>query len=185
MNVSYYLLKSILQKHESDYFFERSSRFDCFSSMSIAEDPNSSPVVEPKRRFRFDAKKRIKLERDFARVYEGRARAYNERMTVCCRARIENEQSRLGLSTSKKVGKAHIRARWKRLIREAFRLQYYDLPQGYDFIVIPKKQDKVPCYSTIADDLVYLARRAAKKADKNVEKAINESAQDSNNERGL
>jgi len=124
--------------------------------------------------FRFDLTKRIKLERDFARVYKFRARAYNERLTVCCRPTSTDAPSRLGLSVSKKVGKAYVRNRWKRLIREAFRLRYAELPQGFDYIVIPKKQEQVPSYAQIADDLEALTRRAAKKATRFLEKEKNE-----------
>jgi len=120
--------------------------------------------------FRFDLSKRIKLERDFARVYKFRARAYNERLTVCCCPRTSNAPARLGLSVSKKVGKAHIRNRWKRLIREAFRLRHAELPQGFDYVVVPKKQDRVPSFAQIADDLESLTKRAARKATRFLEK---------------
>ena len=120
--------------------------------------------------FRFDVSKRIKLERDFARVYQFRARAYNERLTVCCRPTNRDAPARLGLSVSKKVGKAHIRNRWKRLIREAFRLQYAELPQGFDYVVVPKKQEQVPSYAQIAADIDSLTRRAAKKATRFLER---------------
>lgn len=145
--------------------------------MQPDEEPIRRRDASPKRRFRFDASKRIKKERDFASVYQFRARAYNDRMTVCCRPTGHDAPARLGLSVSRKVGKAHIRARWKRLIREAFRLQYYDLPQGFDYVVIPKPQEKVPKYATIAEDVKYLTRRAAKKAARFAENAAKEARQ--------
>ena len=114
--------------------------------------------------FRFDKTRKIKRTTDFQLVYRARIRVYNERLTVCCRPTAPNAPSRLGLSVSKKVGKAFIRNRWKRLLREAFRLYRREIPTGFDFIAIPTRQDKTPSLETLADDLVKLSRRCVRKA---------------------
>jgi RNase P protein component len=46
---------------------------------------------------------------------------------------------RLGLSVGKKLGGAVVRNRYKRVLREAFRLSQHELPEGYDYILIPRK----------------------------------------------
>jgi ribonuclease P protein component len=54
---------------------------------------------------------------------------------------VENglDHPRLGISASKrKVRKANDRNRVKRLLREAFRLNKFDLPPGVDLIVVPR-----------------------------------------------
>ena len=90
---------------------------------------------------------------------------------------------RLGLSVSKKVGKAHVRNRWKRIIREAFRLQQSEfasvvlktaqienrtditpeIAAGIDFIVIPKKTDVEPNFKEVCKSLKYCVKRASEK----------------------
>lgn len=47
--------------------------------------------------------------------------------------------SRLGVTIPRRVGNAVTRNRWKRWIREAFRLSQHDIPQGIDFVVRPRK----------------------------------------------
>ncbi len=127
-------------------------------------DPLPVAAADASASFRFDKTRKIKRTTDFQLVYRARIRVYNERLTVCCRPTSPNASSRLGLSVSKKVGKAFVRNRWKRLLREAFRLRRRELPVGFDFIAIPTRQDKVPSLEILADDLVKLARRCVRKA---------------------
>lgn len=46
-------------------------------------------------------------------------------------------ESRLGISCPRKVGGSVARSRWKRLIREAFRLNREGLGAGIDLVVVP------------------------------------------------
>ncbi len=108
---------------------------------------------------RFLARYRLCRPADFKRVYARRRSASNGKMTVCC---CENEltYSRIGLSVSSRVGVAVVRNRWKRLLREAYRLQRTELPPGVDFVAIPRGGFE-PSLEWVSEELVRLARQAA------------------------
>ncbi len=80
---------------------------------------------------------RLLKSSEFAKVYDYRHRVSTPLMTVYCK---ENKLGhlRVGLSVSKKVGKAHIRVRVRRLIRAMFnQCQIYD--KSYDIVVVARK----------------------------------------------
>ena len=86
---------------------------------------------------RFLAKYHIRRRADFRRAYGGRCTASDDLLLVFA-APNNLPYPRLGLSVSRKVGKAVARNRWKRLVREAFRLSREQLPVGIDLVVVPR-----------------------------------------------
>lgn len=79
---------------------------------------------------------------------------------IGCRG--SSELTRYGFSISKKLGKAVIRNRIKRTLREICRLNEQWFLRGYDYVVIPKKDAVEKSYRDLEEDLFKLARRQKK-----------------------
>lgn len=88
--------------------------------------------------FRFTKKVRLLRQPQFDRVYRGKAYAADDTLVINGVAG-EDQVTRLGLSVSRKVGNAVVRNKWKRTIRECFRLNRHDLPSGLDLVVRPRR----------------------------------------------
>lgn len=86
--------------------------------------------------FTFSRARRIRSRNDFQYIYEHGQLYKDELFRIFYVRKSPMEPGRVGLSISKKLGKAHVRNRIKRVLRETFRL-HPELTAGLDLIVQP------------------------------------------------
>lgn len=114
-------------------------------------------------RLRLPKTRKLRRTAEFKRVYDRKLRAGDDVLLVF--AAPNDGVTRFGLSVSRKQGNAVVRARKKRLLREAFRLEQFVLPPGLDLVLIPRQGVD----ATLADyrrSLTRLAGKLARKLDR-------------------
>lgn len=66
--------------------------------------------------------------------------------------------TRLGVTVSRRYGKSCHRNKFKRRIRETFRLSYPRLAKGYDLNIRPRSAALTAPFSDIKDEFIHLLR---------------------------
>lgn len=88
----------------------------------------------------------LRRPRDFERIYAAGHKTGDDHLLLFA---FPNDLafSRFGLSVSRRHGSAVRRNKKRRRLREAFRLSQHELPQAFDFVLVPRQRDD----STLSD----------------------------------
>ena len=95
---------------------------------------------------------------DFKKVYENGKSGANRLLVMYTLKREDDEESRIGISVSKKVGNSIVRHRLKRLIKESYRLNKEKFDCGYDVVIIARTTAKGKSYAEIESALLHIAK---------------------------
>jgi ribonuclease P protein component len=118
--------------------------------------PTLKPILETMPGHELPPEYRLKSRGDFARVFSQRMTATDGVLRLHASIATSGHP-RLGLSVSRRVGNAVVRNRYKRLLREAFRLIREQLPP-LDIVVVPQARQQ-PELQAFQASLMSLARR--------------------------
>ena len=102
----------------------------------------------------------LKKDSDFRKVYK-HGKSFANRHLVMYILNNKSENSRIGISVSKKVGKAIIRNKVRRRIKEAYRLNIDEkIKNGHDIVFIARVDIKDADYSDIEKSMKHLIRKS-------------------------
>ena len=97
----------------------------------------------------------LKKNQDFQTVFRG-GKSYANKYLVMYVMDSGREDTRIGISASKKVGNSVVRHRFARLVRESFRLNKDILEEGKDIIVVARAAAKDKNFDKIESAFLHL-----------------------------
>ena len=100
----------------------------------------------------------LKLNHIFRRLYHTSGQA--DAFLVLYARRNRTEGNRVGITVSKKLGKAHIRNRIRRRIREVYRLNEDRFQSGWDIVVVARSRAVDAPFDKLVASYLALAKKA-------------------------
>ena len=100
----------------------------------------------------------LKLNHIFQRLYHSKGVA--DGYLVLYARKNRSECNRVGITVGKKLGKAHIRNRIRRRIREVYRLNEEQFQPGWDIVVVARSRAVEAPFDKLTRSYLSLAKRA-------------------------
>ena len=97
----------------------------------------------------------------FSRLYSKGKRCAGQFLIVYYIKNRKDDEKRIGITVSKSRGKAVVRNRIKRLIRESLRQVWHNVKDGYLIVVVARQPAAEASFEDISDELSLLLKRAA------------------------
>jgi ribonuclease P protein component len=122
--------------------------------------PDDPPSLPPESSQSFPKSRRLLRRADFQRVYSEGAKIAGPYFLLFVFRRDDSGSCRVGLTASRKVGKAVKRNRAKRLLREAVRRNWQSAPAGCDCVLHVRARLCEAPYAEVEAEVLRAMRRA-------------------------
>jgi len=120
-------------------------------------------LAQQEKQFGFPKTRRLVKNEQFRAVIALRKRASDGRLIIYA-APNGLDFARIGISIGRSAGSAVFRNRFKRLVREAFRINKESIHVGRDYVITPgPRLEANPALADIQDSLLALADMVSKK----------------------
>ena len=100
----------------------------------------------------------LKLNHIFRRLYHTSGQA--DGFLVLYARKNRSDCNRVGITVSKKLGKAHVRNRTRRRIREVYRLNEEKFRPGWDIVVVARSRAVEAPFDKLTKSYLSLAKKA-------------------------
>lgn len=100
----------------------------------------------------------LKLNHIFRRLYH--TSGFADGYLVLYARKNRTEENRVGITVSKKLGKAHVRNRTRRRLREIYRLNEDRFQSGWDIVVVARTKAVDAEFSRLTKSYLSLAKKA-------------------------
>ena len=136
------------QKNENCQWSQNHQQSPSSRAQRIDSCVNSNLVKAP-----FSKESRLRTRGQFQRMNYQAKRYVGNWVTMDVRSNSQG-RTRLGITVTKRFGKAHDRNRFKRIVREAFRLSLSNLPKGYDLNIKPRTKASEAQTQQVTQDIL-------------------------------
>src|SRR5699024_3264048 len=104
-----------------------------------------------------DKRYRLRNNREFKKVFDNGKNFWNRNL-ILYRKKNDLDRTRLGITITRKFGNAVVRNRVRRRLNEIYRLNLYRINDGYDLVIIPKKNAVDLSYEELKSALEHILK---------------------------